>query len=56
MMFKLPLLAAVASAALSAWEYAITIERNSPLVAALATALELSPTDIDNLFIAADKR
>ena len=38
------------------WEYAITIERKSPLVDALATALELSPTDIDNLFIAADKR
>ena len=52
---KLPLLAAVASAAQIEWEYAITIERNSPLVDALATALELSPTDIDNLFIAADR-
>ena len=35
--------------------YLAGIERNSPLVDALATALELSPTDIDNLFIAADR-
>ncbi|MGE0022748.1 MAG: hypothetical protein AB7S70_03850 [Hyphomicrobium sp.] len=36
-----------------AWEYALTIERSSPFVAALAPALGLSDTQIDALFVAA---
>ncbi|MGE0024329.1 MAG: hypothetical protein AB7S70_11940 [Hyphomicrobium sp.] len=36
-----------------AWEYALTIERNSPFIAALAPALGLSSEQIDALFIAA---
>jgi hypothetical protein len=35
------------------WEYATTVERSSPLVASLATALNLSEQEIDALFEAA---
>lgn len=35
------------------WEYATTVDRNSPLVASLATALNLSEQEIDALFEAA---
>lgn len=38
-----------------AWEAAGTFERTNPLVEALAPALGLSSTDIDNLFIEAAK-
>lgn len=33
------------------WEYAQTVVRTSPLVAAMAQALSLSETDVDNLFV-----
>lgn len=36
-----------------AWETATEFYRDSPLIAALAPALSLTSTDIDNLFIAA---
>lgn len=32
------------------WEYATSVERNQPLVAALGSAIGLSSTDIDDLF------
>lgn len=35
------------------WEYAQTIDRNSPLVAALAAALSLDDAALDSLFISA---
>ena len=47
---------AVASASYEvrdAWEYALTVERASPMIAALAAALGLSETQVDDLFIAA---
>jgi len=37
------------------WEYATSVERNSPLVDGLAAALNLDPAALDNLFrVAAD--
>lgn len=36
-----------------AWEYASSIERNSPFVATLASALSLSGADLDQLFVLA---
>jgi hypothetical protein len=35
------------------WEYATEVKRNSPLVASLATLLNLSPEDLDSLFVTA---
>lgn len=35
------------------WEYALGIERNSPLVTALSSQLGLTDEQVDNLFIAA---
>lgn len=40
-------------AAKIAWEYATAIERDSPFIAALASALGLTDEQIDGLFIAA---
>jgi hypothetical protein len=40
-------------AALIEWEYAQTIDRNSPLVISLSRALGLSDSDLDNLFASA---
>jgi hypothetical protein len=49
-------IAASGNAALQdAWEYAPDISRASPAVAALGAALNLSPEQIDALFIAASK-
>lgn len=36
--------------ALVEWEYSITIERNHPLIQTFATQLNLSVTDLDNIF------
>lgn len=36
-----------------AWEYALTIERNSPFIAAMSAALGLSAGQVDDLFILA---
>ena len=36
-----------------AWDYAITIDRNSPLVATIGTAIGLTDSQIDDLFILA---
>lgn len=36
-----------------AWEYALTIERNSPFIAAVSGALGLSDQQIDALFVTA---
>jgi hypothetical protein len=36
-----------------AWEYALSVERNSPFVATLAAALSLSDADLDQLFVLA---
>lgn len=36
-----------------AWEYATEIRRDNALIATMAAALNLTETDIDNLFIAA---
>ena len=36
-----------------AWEYALEWKRNSPLIATLASALQLTDTQIDDLFTAA---
>lgn len=35
------------------WEYSTTVRRDSPLVASLAPALQLSETQVDDLFILA---
>lgn len=35
------------------WEYSSTVQRNQPLVLALAPALGLTTRDLDNLFTAA---
>lgn len=35
------------------WEYAIEIRRDNPVIAAMAAQLNLSPAEIDGLFIAA---
>lgn len=48
--------AAVAAAAYDvrdAWEYAVSIERQSPFVLAIGAALGLAEADIDALFVAA---
>jgi hypothetical protein len=48
--------AAIASASQDvkdAWEYALTIERNSPFIEAVGAALGLSSVEIDELFSAA---
>lgn len=37
------------------WEYATSVERNSPLVESLGSALGLTSTQIDGLFIQASK-
>lgn len=37
------------------WEYSNTLQRNNPLVLALAPALGLTSQQLDNLFIAAAK-
>ena len=34
------------------WEYAATVERTNPLIAALASALALTPGQVDALFVA----
>ena len=47
--------AAVRTAAQVEWEYATVIERNSPLVAGLATGLGLTDADLDALFEAASR-
>ena len=39
--------------ALDAWEYSNDVSRVSPLVSAMAGALDLSPDEIDTLFLAA---
>jgi hypothetical protein len=36
------------------WEYALAVERQSPLIAALAPALGLTDEQVDNLFRAAE--
>lgn len=36
---------------LARWEYGLTVERASPLVAAVGAALGLTPADIDQMFI-----
>lgn len=36
-----------------AWEYAVTIERTSPLVVQVAQALGMSPRRVDALFVQA---
>jgi hypothetical protein len=36
-----------------AWEYALSIERSSPFISAVGTALALSDVEIDRLFVAA---
>ena len=36
-----------------AWADAIVFKRNSPSITAMATALLMTPTEVDNLFIAA---
>lgn len=36
-----------------AWEYATTVERESPMIAALAETLAITPEQLDQLFIAA---
>ena len=41
------------AAAAIEWEYAQTVDRNSPFVQTLALALGLSELDLDNLFTAA---
>lgn len=41
---------AAGDAARIEWEYALTVERDSPLVASLAAALSLTPTQLDALF------
>ena len=38
------------SKALVEWEYSITIERNHPLIQTFATQLNLSVTNLDNIF------
>lgn len=40
-------------AALIEWEYAQNVERNHSLIAAMATALELTDAEVDQLFITA---
>ena len=47
--------AAVRTAAQVEWEYATVIERNSPLVAGIATGLGLTDADLDALFEAASR-
>ena len=47
--------AAIGGSAQIEWEYAATVDRISPLVASLATALNLSEQEIDALFEAAGK-
>lgn len=42
--------AAIGGEAAIEWEYATTVDRNSPLVTSLATALNLSEQEIDALF------
>lgn len=37
------------------WEYAQTVQRDDPLFIALATGLDLSEQDLDNLFLAASQ-
>lgn len=44
---------AAGDAARIEWEYAATVDRNSPLVASLAGALALSAAELDALFTAA---
>lgn len=34
------------------WEYAATVERSNPLIAALASALSLTGSQVDDLFVA----
>lgn len=41
---------AAGDAARIEWEFSSTVERNRPLVAAMASALNLSPEQIDDLF------
>lgn len=36
-----------------AWEYATVIERDDPVIAAAATALDMTDAEVDALFIAA---
>lgn len=36
-----------------AWEYALVVERNSPMIDALASSLGLTETQLDDLFIVA---
>lgn len=43
------------SAAKIEWEYAVSIERSSPLVATLGSALGLNVEQLDSLFIEAAK-
>ena len=38
-----------------AWGHALHFDRNSPTIAAMAAALGLSDTDVDNLFVAASQ-
>ena len=48
--------AAVAAASYDvkdAWEYALTVERSSPMIAAVASALGLTNAQVDALFVAA---
>jgi len=48
--------AAVAAASYDvqdAWEYALVVERSSPMIAALAASLGLTETQVDDLFIVA---
>lgn len=37
-----------------AWEYALSIERNSPFISTVGVALGLSDAEIDQLFVAAE--
>lgn len=37
-----------------AWEYALSIERDSPFISAVGAALGLTDADIDQLFVAAE--
>ncbi len=43
------------SIALIAWDYAVTFERESPLLVSLALILGLTDTDLDNIFINASQ-
>lgn len=46
-------LAALGEEAQEAWEYAVTITRNDPMIAAAAASLELTSDQVDDLFRAA---